>query len=496
MENPTYIFGNPVSHRVTRRARNARRRFARKFGQDGPLGLRCTPLPVLGELWGCTGIAAEPGDSRITLKPHPIIIGTIRMGYGHFRISMAIASAAASQGLAPYWFDLHAQTQTTAGKVIGHLNSLYSLGSRLSQRSALFNRLYWEPLNSKAFRKLSYNAIDQETARLYAPVWEGLPKDVPVVATHVWPAQAAIHAGMTGVVNVVPDNWPMALHLAQGSLHTVQTPHAYWGYRSLRGMGPRPGQLLHPMPGDDVLYTGHYIDHELVSTLEDSTARRLERLKNREPLRLLMTVGGAGAQADFYLQLIDRVAEAVRSRRIELHINVGDHRGVRDQVAAGLADMNISAELMEGRSSETPPGSGIHRVYYSPEIYSGVYLTNSLMPHCDVLVTKPSELSFYPIPKLMIRRIGGHEAWGAIHGAELGDSTPECRRPQDAAQFLGLMLEDGRALELMNRSILAAHTQGIYNGAYRVVQAALARAGAAAGPAEVSHSSYLVRKRL
>jgi hypothetical protein len=49
------------------------------------------------------------------------------------------------------------------------------------------------------------------------------------VGTHVWPAQAAVHAGMTHVVNAIPDNWPMALHLSEGAIHTVQTPSAYLG---------------------------------------------------------------------------------------------------------------------------------------------------------------------------------------------------------------------------------------------------------------------------
>ncbi len=45
----------------------------------------------------------------------------------------------------------------------------------------------------------------------------------------------------------------------------------------------------------------------------------------------------------------------------------------------------------------------------------------------NVLVTKPSELAFYPVPKLFIKRVGGHEQWGAIHSAEIGDGTLECR---------------------------------------------------------------------
>ena len=46
-------------------------------------------------------------------------------------------------GYVPYWMDLNSYPQTTCTKVIGAQNDLYSLGSRLSQKSRLFNRLVW-----------------------------------------------------------------------------------------------------------------------------------------------------------------------------------------------------------------------------------------------------------------------------------------------------------------------------------------------------------------
>ena len=63
--------------------------------------------------------------------------------------------------------------------------------------------------------------------------YHDFPKDIPYIATHVWPSQGAIHAGLTHVVNAIPDNWPMGLHLSEGAIHTVQTPFAYLGYKML-----------------------------------------------------------------------------------------------------------------------------------------------------------------------------------------------------------------------------------------------------------------------
>lgn len=84
------------------------------------------------------------------------------MGFGHYRISIAIASAANALGYKPYWLDLNSFKDTTGGKVINAQNDLYSLGSRISQKSKLFNRFVWEPVNYEGFKKITYNSTDRK----------------------------------------------------------------------------------------------------------------------------------------------------------------------------------------------------------------------------------------------------------------------------------------------------------------------------------------------
>ena len=74
------------------------------------------------------------------------------MGFGHYRISMAMASAANSMGLIPYWMDLNSYPETTCTKVISAQNDLYSKGSRISQKSKVFNKVIWEPINYTGFK--------------------------------------------------------------------------------------------------------------------------------------------------------------------------------------------------------------------------------------------------------------------------------------------------------------------------------------------------------
>ncbi len=479
MEKSKRIFGNEMSDRSYRKALRTKEKFARKYGDDGDriYHLRTEPAPAIGGLLGVQNLVLSE-ETGVSFDEKSVVIGNIRMGFGHYRISMAMASAARALGCQPYWFDLHSFQQAACGKIIGEQNQLYSLGSRLSQQVPPFNKLVWEPLNSEGFRRLSYNCSDQKTAELMTGVYSDLPKDIPFIATHVWPSQAAIHAGLTHVVNAVPDNWPMALHLSEGAVHTVQTPSAYLGYRALRGMDS--ARSLHPMPKNAVVYTGHYVDHELVSNIEADCAKRIERMRSGAPKRWLMSVGGAGAQKEIFITIIRRLIPAIKKEKAALFVNVGDHANVWQELLRAIPEMqpmlhrhfddfDETVRFCEGAYDGAV--TGIH-AFCHKDIFAAVYSTNLLMRVSDVLITKPSELSFYPVPKLMIHRVGGHEAWGAIRSAELGDGTYECSTPSETAAMLVLLQKNGDIIEQMCGHIQAAKQAGIYDGAYRAVELA------------------------
>lgn len=477
------IFGNTISQKDYARALRSKAKYARKYGDDSGADY---PVKLVDNacLYAPLGVrdirvAEGAGDQAFDLEKG-VIVGNIRMGFGHYRISIAMASAAHALGYTPYWMDLNSYPETTCTKVIGAQNDLYSLGSRLSQRFYLFNKLVWEPMNYEGFRRLSYNASDQKNAELMASVFANVPKDIPVIGTHVWPAQAALHAGMKHVVNAIPDNWPMALHLAEGSVHTIQTHQSYMGYRVLNGMRGR--EVLQPMPAGSLVYTGHYVDHELVANLEQDCGRRLARKKNGEPMRFLLTIGGAGAQRALFAAVIAHLLPAVRAGRAALYVNVGDYRKVWDELTdevPGLREASVehfdnwaettrfAAEAADGKVE------GVH-AFYHQNIFEAVYCTNLLMRSCDVLATKPSELAFYPVPKLFLKRIGGHERWGAIHSAELGDGTLECEDVPHTLQMLDLLLGEEALFAGMLDAIRVNGAAGVYDGAYNAVKIAMA----------------------
>ena len=198
-------------------------------------------------------------------------------------------------------------------------------------------------------------------------------------------------------------------------------------------------------------------------------------------MRFLLTIGGAGAQRETFAQIIRYLLPAIRKGRAALYVNVGDYRNVWEQLLEQIPQMReLSTEHFDNwqqtqefaEAALTGKVEGIHGFWHA-DIFQAVYCTNLLMRSCDVLVTKPSELAFYPVPKLFIKRVGGHEQWGAIHSAELGEGTLECRDIPHTLQMLELFLEDENYLSSMCDAIERNKQVGIYDGAYKVVELAM-----------------------
>ena len=63
--------------------------------------------------------------------------------------------------------------------------------------------------------------------------------------------------------------------------------------------------------------------------------------------------------------------------------------------------------------------------------------------------------------------------WGAIHSAEIGDGTLECRDIPHTIQMIDLFLNDNDLLEDMCHNIMINKSIGIYDGAYKAVELAM-----------------------
>ena len=136
------IFGNKISTKAYNKSVKSKKKYIKKFGDDSNADypVRIEKNPYIGDSLGVNNILvgdlkknAHYDESRHAEAlefdtEKGIIVGNIRMGFGHYRISMAMASAARSMGYTPYWMDLNSYGETTCTKVIGAQNDLYSLG--------------------------------------------------------------------------------------------------------------------------------------------------------------------------------------------------------------------------------------------------------------------------------------------------------------------------------------------------------------------------------
>ena len=190
-------------------------------------------------------------------------------------------------------------------------------------------------------------------------------------------------------------------------------------------------------------------------------------------------MGGAGAQQALFADVIRALLPDIRAGKAVLFVNVGDHKNVWDNLAKAVPELasaklflnDYAAASAYAESARTGEAEGIVGFCHD-DIFAAVYVTNLLMRSSDVLVTKPSELAFYPIPKLFIQHVGGHEIWGAIHSAEMGDGTYEVAPGRETTDMLRLLQSEPEILERMNNRILENCKAGLYNGAYEVIKLA------------------------
>lgn len=497
MENGRFVvYGNELNETDSRKTIKWQEMFIKKFHYDPneKYTLSLEDNPYLGPIWGVQNIMRHDKGAPIQ-KEGAVICSTIRMGFGHYRIAMAGASCAKAMGFTPYWLDLLAIPGITTD-VINYCNTWYSRFSRISQRSRLFNKYVWEPVTTGEptlpglskllntwivgwpWRFLKTNVKDYKMSELFRNLYEALPSDMPTLTSHMWNCMGAVAGGMTNVVDMMFDNWPMAFQLTEGAKHGVQTPSGYYGFRTMRGFD-ESGKVMKPVPTDALYYVGHLVDHELVENIEYDCAARMRRMNNNEPRRFLVTMGGAGAQKELFKAIIEHCVPLVRQGKVTLFVNLGDHKSNWDWLKGQLShhkdliQTHFKWEDTQAFVDSIREGaaSGIH-IFLHDNIFHAVYATNYLMRVIDVMITKPSELAFYPVPKIFNERVGGHEMWGAVRGAEVGDGTAEARSVGHTLQAIDLITHDTDLLTMYCDCIVKNKRIGIYDGAYKCVELA------------------------
>jgi hypothetical protein len=419
-------------------------------------------------------------------QPDPLVIGTIRMGFGHHRIAYATCSWAvhvdednektgtATSPRQTYFHDLLNIDSEEADLII-NTDSLYSKFSRITSNIGGLAEKIWGSLT------LSGDAdslrVSGCTAVHLRPLLKDLPLDTPIIASHCFVALAAVSAGFTNVINLVIDNHAQWFVVVPGCLNLVQGPV---NYQNFLKMG---------VSKENIQIAGHWIPRDLVLNIPDDCARRIARAKSSayKPRRILIPVGGAGAQRKFIIEFVRALRPLIQAEKVQLFLNAGDHSHMKKAFKEVLAEIGMDGKydtvsstdgvnafrdnLLQGGEPNTPI-----TLFSFAQYFPAVATTDILSRVSDVLACKPSELAFYPVPKLMIRRVGDHEQYSALRAAELGDGTLESREIEDCMRYMDLFVNSHELLEQMNESIMKNNKEGIYDGCRNAVKIALERA--------------------
>lgn len=396
-----------------------------------------------------------------------LVVSTVRMGYGHHRIALGVASYGSKFSRESRLLDLLASTRDEA-YAIKRLDEVYSKFSRISADLGGWAESVWGKITTEAgvdSARLAYMIATELSALI-----DVIPRETPFISAYPINGHLAVKMGFKKVVNLIFDNDPQHFLIVPGAMNLVQSTSSY---ERLRLLG---------VPKDQVEVGGHWVARDLVENSEADNNLRITRAERGSPTRLAIAIGGAGAQKAFVFDYLQGLLPLLRDGKIRVMLNLGDHDHLRAPCDQLLQELGLNFKKLHGfqalnefdhqhplddlDDSKLDPLT----VFSFDKHFEAVRATDRLMRLADVLVTKPSELAFVPVPKLHIRRVGDHEAASARRAAELGDGTLEQREVADAVRMTELLSGSTEFICPMAERIIENTKRGVYSGAEVSVQ--------------------------
>lgn len=176
--------------------------------------------------------------------------------------------------------------------------------------------------------------VTYQFAEHMIPLINGLDKNSPIIASHSMVACAAVAAGFKNVINLVIDNHAQWFVVVPGALNLVQGPS---NYHSFLKMG---------VPEKDLALAGHWIPRDLVEGIPSACARRNERRRAGKPLRIIIPVGGAGAQRKFIVSMVGALSSLAKEGKVQLFLNAADHEHMKEAFVGALESNGVDYDTV------------------------------------------------------------------------------------------------------------------------------------------------------
>ena len=185
------------------------------------------------------------------------------------------------------------------------------------------------------------------------------------------------------------------------------------------------------------------------SLLEKIAPLALE--KKAAPLSITYAVGGAGAQTEVGVAILNHLSSKIKEGKINLNLVAGNRSEVK----------NYFERAIKGQGLDS---SANVKIIFAPDKIDYFKKFNICLRETDVLWTKPSELSFYcalGLPVIISTPVGSQEdfnrEWLIAVGAGL-DSLPV----EYISEWLPDLLDSGRLAHLAMDAFLNAESRGAY----------------------------------
>ena len=103
------------------------------------------------------------------------------------------------------------------------------------------------------------------------------------------------------------------------------------------------------VPAEELRLAGHWCNVDMVQNIDADCKRRIERAKATpfKPRRLLIPVGGAGAQKTFINALIEATQDLIKEGKLQLFLNAGDHKHMKAAFEEVLDKCDLDYDLVD-----------------------------------------------------------------------------------------------------------------------------------------------------
>ena len=294
-------------------------------------------------------------------------------------------------------------------------------------------------------------------------------KDLPLVATHPFPAVAAHYHGLNKIFCVVTDTdisrgW--VIDEPRKNTITYFAPCIHVAVR-LREYGISEDKIIvtgFPLPKENIGKSCSILKKDLshrlfnldpnkvfLKTYEEIVKKNLGTLplKKDHPLTITYAVGGAGAEIDVGLNIVRSIKERILSKEIAVNLVAGTRLDVyslykKETDGLGL-DVNIVFALDK-------------RNYFMK--------MNEILRKTDILWTKPSEMSFFTalgLPIIIAPPIGAHEKYNREWLSHMGSGFVQ-EDPNFTNDWLFYWLADGR----LAKAAWQGYTEAPFFGTYKI----------------------------